>query len=137
MCNFRCPDSVFGAGCIRRALNRSALSAPCVARGAGRELWSSPPASSSRRRRGRGGTYRPSAPDAVSRDRRKFHRRSSFVAVAAHIIICFRCYRSLWLCIQTLFNIHQQFLLSCIIDLAPGTFWHLIRFFKFDAPFEI
>ena len=111
MCSFRFRGAGAGAGCIRRVLNRSKLSAPCAARDAGRGQWFSHPASSSRRLRGRGDTYRPFAPGAANQDRRKFHRRSSFIAIAAHIIICFRFYRSLWLCIQTLFNIHQQFLL--------------------------
>ena len=47
-------------------------------------------ASSSRRLRGRGGTYRLSAPGAANQDRRKFHRRSSFLGIAAHIVIRFR-----------------------------------------------
>ena len=32
--------------------------------------------------------------------------------------------------IQTLFNIHQQFLLSRVVNLALGTFWHQIQITK-------
>lgn len=39
--------------------------------------------------------------------------------------------------IQTFLDIHQQFLLSGVIDFSLGAFRHLIRFFKRNAPFEV
>ena len=111
MCSFRFRGAGAGAGCIQHVPNHSAPAVPCAVRDAGRGQSSWPPANSSRHLHGRRDTYRPSAPGTASLGRRKFHRRSSFIAIAAHIIICFRFYRSLWLCTQTLFNIHQQFLL--------------------------
>ena len=137
MCSFRFRGAVAGVGCIRRILNRSAHAARCAARDAGHELWFSRPASSSRRRLGRGGTYRRSAPGAAGRDRRRWSRRNSFLGIAAHIVIRFRYCGRAHLCHGFSFNVHQQFLLPRIIDLALGALWRLIWFFKLDAPFEI
>ena len=95
------------------------------------------PASSSRRLHGHAGTYRRSAPGAAGRDRRRWSRRNSFLGIAAHIVIRFRYCGRAHLCHGFSFNVHQQFLLPRIIDLALGALWRLIWFFKLDAPFEI
>ena len=127
MCSFHSHGGGVVAGHIRRILNRSAPFAPCAARGTGHGLWFSHPASSSRRLLGRGDTYRLSALDGASQDQHRWSRRSSFVAVAAHIVIRFRRYWRARLCQRFSFNIHQQFLLSCVVDLALRAFRHLVR----------
>ena len=135
--SFRFHGDGAGAGRIRRIPDRSVPFAPCAARDAGHGLWFSHPANSSRRLHGHGDTYRLPAPGAAGRDRRKFRRRSSFLTVAAHIVIRFRRCGRAHLCQRFSFNVHQQFLLSCVVDLALGALRRLIRFFKLDAPFEV